>query len=136
MHPTRITGIVLRGRQLGRTLGYPTANQKLHEQQQDIADGVYVSRTAIEGEWHGSLTFIGAPETFEDSARKVETFIFDFDRDIYDMTIEVDLLDFQRPSVKFNSAEELIDAMHADEAQARKALASHPEWLMPQESGH
>lgn len=112
-----VRGIVRRGNQLGRTLGYPTANQILHR---DIADGVYVSTVFVRGQWKPSMTFIGAAETFGGTKRKIETFIFDFRSVIYGEWITVRLHARVRGSKKFTSAEALIEAMHADEAAARK----------------
>ncbi len=131
----RVRGIVRRGNQLGRTLGYPTANMILH---QDIRDGVYVSLTSIDRcpaalqkkyrsqmvEWNGkmwlrSLTFIGAAETFGGTKRKIETFILDFNGNLYTHWLTVSLLSYVRGSKKFKTVDDLLVAMNNDTTTAR-----------------
>ncbi len=130
-----IRGIVRKGNQLGRTLGYPTANIALH---QDIPEGVYISLVDIrrvsfalqkryraeaveyrDGLWLPSLTFIGAAETFGGTKKKVEAHILDFNGNLYDQWLSVHLLQYLRGSKKFATVEQLLEAMHTDEAQAR-----------------
>jgi riboflavin kinase/FMN adenylyltransferase len=136
LEPTyMIRGIVRKGNQLGRTLGYPTANIILH---QDIPDGVYSSLVNISrcsnilqkkyqaqtipyknGLWLPSVTFIGAAETFGGTKKKVEAHLLDFNGHLYDKWLTVHLFQYLRGSRKFASVEQLLDAMHKDEKQTR-----------------
>lgn len=142
LQPTHtIRGIVRKGNQLGRTLGYPTANLVLH---QDIADGVYVSLVNIDhvsaalqkkyrsqavvyknGLWLPSVTFIGAAETFGGTKKKVEAHVFDFSGNLYGKWLTVHLFSSLRGSKKFATVDELLDAMHTDEARAREFFTTH-----------
>ncbi|MAF98940.1 MAG: bifunctional riboflavin kinase/FMN adenylyltransferase [Micavibrio sp.] len=116
-------GIVVKGDQRGRELGFPTANVALGDTVHP-AYGVYATLTRIEGEdvWHASATNIGIRPMFEIPTAQIETYIFDFDRDIYDQVIHVRPVKRLRSEAKFNSLDELIAQMNEDCAQAREIL--------------
>jgi riboflavin kinase/FMN adenylyltransferase len=77
--------------------------------------GVYVSKTLVDGKHHNSVTNIGyKPTVGEEEYIGVETFIFDFDTDLYGEMIEVELFYYIRPELKFGSIEELIIKMRED----------------------
>ncbi len=117
-----ITGVVIDGDKRGRLLGYPTANIAL---QQEIPEGVYISHVDLGGKQYNALTFIGSAKTFNDTTYKSETFILDFDQDIYGKTLTVGLLEHLRGNQKFHSKEALIEQMERDKQAALEFFESH-----------
>lgn len=107
-----IKGIVVKGKQRGKELGFPTANIPLAQSIND--EGIYISQTEIDGAHFPSLTFIGSAKTFNETDAKAETYILDFDQDLYGKEITVELLTKIRDNQKFNSVEELQKAMRKD----------------------
>ncbi|MBI2019331.1 riboflavin kinase [Candidatus Daviesbacteria bacterium] len=101
----------------GKTLGFPTANVNLYKK---IPEGVYISKTKISEKLYPSLTFIGTAKTFGEKRYHAETYILDFDKNIYDKWISVKLLKKIRSNQKFNSVNDLIKQMKKDEVNARK----------------
>lgn len=122
-----IRGEVVKGDQRGRTLGYPTANVALHETVHP-AYGIYATLARIEGEdaWYPSATNIGIRPMFEVPTAQVETFIFDFDREIYGKMFHVKLLTYLRGEAKFASLDELIVQMEKDCRKAREIIQKLP----------
>lgn len=110
-------GKVRKHNQRGKKLGFPTANVNLTK---NIPEGIYISKTKIESVLYPSLTFIGKVKTFNENKFLAETFILDFNKDIYGKWISIDLIKKIRNNQKFNSAEELIKQMKQDEKEARK----------------
>jgi riboflavin kinase/FMN adenylyltransferase len=123
--PFAIEGPVQRGRQLGRTLGYPTANI-------DLSDyvcprfGVYATRTRFsDGREYPGVANIGVNPTVQGITRPLlEVWLFDFDEDIYDRIIETSLIAFLRPEEKFASLEAMTEQVMADARQAREILGA------------
>ena len=121
-----IRGEVTKGDQRGRELGYPTANVALGDAVHP-AYGVYATLVRIEGEekWHPSATNIGIRPMFEVSTAQVESFIFNFEREIYGQTLCIRPVQKLRGEAKFNSLEELIAQMDKDCAQAKEILKTY-----------
>jgi riboflavin kinase/FMN adenylyltransferase len=123
--PFAIEGPVQRGRQLGRQLGFPTANV-------DLADyvapryGVYATRTRLpDGRVVGGVANIGVNPTVEGVTRPLlEVWLFDFDEDIYDQVIETDLIAFLRPEEKFDGLD-IMTAQVMRDAQWATEVAVH-----------
>lgn len=114
-YPYFVTGEVVRGKQLGRQLGIPTLNQIPRENKLLPPNGVYVSKLLLDGKEYGGMTNIGIRPTVEDSGvRNVETFLFDFQEEIYGRQVKVELLRFERPEQKFASLEELKAQLYRD----------------------
>ncbi|WP_296114998.1 bifunctional riboflavin kinase/FAD synthetase [uncultured Anaerococcus sp.] len=114
----KIRGKVVHGRHRGRTLNFPTANLDLAFPYVMPRDGVYLTRTSIGGQVHYGLTNIGSNPTFEEGEdKKIETYLFDFNRSIYGEDISVEFINFQRSDYKFASAEDLIKQMDKDKAE-------------------
>lgn len=110
-----IEGKVIHGRQLGRTIGVPTANQKFGERQIVPFYGVYASRTIINGKEYASITDVGVKPTVEENSSPLaETHIIGFKGDIYGKNIKVILDDMIRQEQKFNSVNELKSAIERD----------------------
>lgn len=110
-------GKVRRHNQRGKKLGFPTANINLHK---PIPDGIYISKTKLENRTYPSVTFIGMAKTFGEIRFHVETYILDFNQNLYGKWITVELLKKIRENKKFNSADELIKQMREDEKIARE----------------
>lgn len=116
--PYSIYGKVVHGKALGRTIQIPTANQLADTGKLMPPNGVYISMVNIGEEitepYYG-ITNIGVkPTVGEANVIGVETYIFDFDQDIYDQDLIVGLLHFCRPEMKFESIESLIKQMQED----------------------
>jgi riboflavin kinase/FMN adenylyltransferase len=127
--PHRVDGVVERGDQRGRQLGFPTANLRTDEWAAVPADGVYAGRAVRLDEWGRTIPggllgtaaiSVGTNPTFEVRQRRVEAFILDFDGDLYGDVLGVEFDERLRGMVKFDSVEALIEQMHADVAQIRK----------------
>ncbi|MBC8110819.1 MAG: bifunctional riboflavin kinase/FAD synthetase [Verrucomicrobia bacterium] len=120
-----LTGKVVKGNQLGRTLGYPTANLEIADVHKLIpADGVYVVQVTFDNRSYGGLLSIGSNPTVNGQFRTVEAYLLDFQEDIYDKTLTVHLLHLLRGQQKFAGLPELVTQMKKDEVQARKMLFS------------
>ncbi|MBO4799329.1 MAG: bifunctional riboflavin kinase/FAD synthetase [Lachnospiraceae bacterium] len=114
-YPYTVKGVVGYGRQLGRTIGIPTTNVIPIKEKLLPPNGVYVSKVHIEGETHMGVTNIGVKPTVGDENEKgAETFIFDFDKDVYGKNITIELHKFIRPEMKFESLEKLKEQMEKD----------------------
>lgn len=109
-----LTGTVISGRSRGRELGFPTANMKLNDNYVIPKIGVYKTFTHIGDRKLLSLTNIGYNPTFDEKELKIETYILNFDENIYGSTIKVEFVKFIRDDVKFNSVEELKEQMKKD----------------------
>ena len=120
-----IRGTVVKGDQRGRELGYPTANVGLGDTTHP-AYGIYATWAKVEGEdeWRPSATNIGIRPMFETPEALVETFIFDFDEEIYGQTLQVKPVKRLRGEAKFDSLDNLIEQMAKDCEQARTILKS------------
>lgn len=119
--PYAIWGRVLHGRKLGRTLGMPTINIVPEEWKLLPPNGVYASKTWIDGKAYPGISNIGVKPTVGAELRRlIETFIFDYEGDLYGRDLKVDLYVFKRPEKKFNSLCELKENMEADTAFGRR----------------
>jgi len=134
-YPFQLTGNVIRGNQLGRNMGYPTANLQVQESHKLIpAYGIYAIEAAIiepmniktgpyvplppEHEISG-MGYIGTRPTVDGVSRSIEVHLFDFNEDIYGKTLRVKFLHFVRHDQWFESMEELIEQMAVDEKKVR-----------------
>lgn len=115
-HDFLLHGEVVKGKQLGRTLGYPTANLKIGSPEKIIPKiGVYFVSVRVDGNIHFGMMSIGLnPTTDMDNTVKLEVNIFDFDRDIYGKTIQVNFLKRLRDEKKFANLNELKMALQQD----------------------
>jgi riboflavin kinase/FMN adenylyltransferase len=123
--PFAIEGEVVRGRQLGRKLGYPTANVMLDDYVVPRF-GVYATRTRLpDGRKLPGVANIGVNPTVDGAIEpRLEVWLFDIDEDIYDQVIETDLIAFLRPELKFaGGLDEMSVQVMKDAAEARALLA-------------
>ncbi|PZO77547.1 MAG: bifunctional riboflavin kinase/FAD synthetase [Mesorhizobium amorphae] len=117
-------GTVDKGRQLGRTLGYPTANMALPKDT-GLRHGIFAVRfRRADGALHDGVASFGRRPTVEEDGRPLlETYLFDFSGDLYGETCSVSLFGFLRPEERFESLDALTVQMKRDEAEARALLS-------------
>lgn len=124
-HPYWLAGTVIEGQKLGRQLGYPTANLSLQWRQVVPHDGIYaVSVRLEEGREVGGACSIGDRPTVEGAGRSIETYLLDFDEDLYGRSLEIRFVQRLRAEEKFETLEALRAQMARDVDQARVILAS------------
>ncbi len=112
---------ILHGKKLGRRIGMPTINMILPENKLLPPNGVYVTEVLVEGKNYMGVTNVGfKPTVSNERIVGVETYIDDFNQDLYGQKIVVSFLEFIRPEMKFNSIEELKAQMESDIQVARK----------------
>lgn len=124
--PHRLEGIVVRGDGRGRELGYPTANLSLPRYAAVPADGVYACwfvRSGPGGEARKQAAVsVGTNPTFSGRERRVEAFVLDTDEDLYGQRVGLDFVARLRDMEKYDSAEALVEQVHADVRQTREIL--------------
>lgn len=114
--PFSLEGEVCHGRRIGHSLGFPTANIKISTDKPVPSNGVYFSKTFYDGKLYASVTNIGTRPTVRDGQTEsvCETYIIDFDGEIYGKTIRVDFYKLHRPETRFDSLEALSEALKRD----------------------
>ncbi|MFI9162305.1 bifunctional riboflavin kinase/FAD synthetase [Kitasatospora aureofaciens] len=119
--PHRVEGVVVRGAQRGRELGYPTANVETVPHSAVPADGVYAGWLTARGERMSAAISVGTNPTFDGTARTVEAYAIDrVGLDLYGLHVAVDFLAYLRGMEKFDSIEALLDRMADDVKRARE----------------
>lgn len=114
-YPYFIQGEIVHGNQLGRTIGIPTINIYMPEEKVVPKFGVYVSKVKINNKEYPAVTNVGRKPTIEgDNPTALETHIIGFEGDVYGENAIIELLEFVRPEMKFNSVEELKNQMNQD----------------------
>ena len=121
-HPHILTGTVVPGKQLGRTLGIPTANLRLPEGLAVPKFGVYVCRAVIDGVAYPAVTNIGTRPTVEGSGITVEPWILDYSGDLYGREITLEFYRFLRPEMKFPDLAALQAEIRRNAEQTRAYL--------------
>lgn len=128
-YPYFFEGFVVRGNQLGRTIGYPTANLHINDEEKLIpANGVYavkVKGVCTNHQILNGMMNIGIRPTVDGQKKVIEVHIFDFDQDIYEEYITVMVYEFIRGEVKFNGLDALKAQLHQDKITAAKMLAGY-----------
>ena len=120
-HEYTILGTVTRGDNLGKKIGFPTANLSAHSEQFP-PNGVYAAEARIDGELYRGVINLGIRPTVSSgkSERVLEIHLFDFNRDIYGRDVEVRFLKFLRPEKKFENLDALVQQIRQDVEQARQ----------------
>lgn len=121
--PHRVEGIVIRGDQRGRVLGYPTANLSTPRYAAIPADGVYACRFVHRGRELAAAVSVGTNPTFSGRERRVEAFVLDLDEDLYGEQVAVDFVARIRGMERFDSVDELVAQIGDDVARTRELLA-------------
>ena len=120
-----LNGNVVNGKQLGGKIGFPTANIDVEEAYKLIPKtGVYVVRATIKDEIIYGMMNIGKRPTVDGKHQTIEVHFFDFNQDLYEQSLTVELLYFLRDEHKFDSVEHLISQLQKDEIQARDFIAN------------
>ena len=119
-----LTGIVSKGKQLGRTIGYPTANIKIDEEYKLIPlNGVYIAKSLINGQLVFGMMNIGTRPTIDGTTQTIEINYFDFKQDLYGERITLSLLHRMRPEQKFESVDALKNQLSKDKAMAENYIS-------------
>ena len=122
--PYSLTGTVVHGLKLGRTLGYPTANIQVTEDYKLIPkDGVYAVYSYIGAQKVYGMMSIGKNPTIEGKGASIEVYFFDFNGDLYDRELTIYFVKYLREERKFSSVALLKKQLQDDETTARKAIA-------------
>jgi len=117
MRVFKLSGIVKKYSQMGRRLGYPTANIPVDPK---TIEGLFLGYTYLRDQKLPSIIYIGAPETFNEKKKRAESYILDFpDHDLYGKQVTFEVVEKLRDNRKFESAEKLIEQMKQDEQSAR-----------------
>ena len=124
-YPFFITGKVIRGDQIGRQIGYPTANIHVEEKYKLIpADGIFAVKVQHEGNNYKGMAYIGSRPTINGMTRNIEVNLFDFDQEIYNDTIRMEFLYFVRGDVKFEGLDELKAQIARDKEDVLRLLGN------------
>ena len=120
-----INGIVVKGKSIGKSIGFPTANINIAEEYKIIPkNGVYLVRCFFEKNKFYGMMNIGYNPTFGSNEKTIEVNIFDFSRDLYDKNIRIEFLKFIRDEIKFDNAEELQNQLIEDRENCIKHINS------------
>ena len=123
-HAYLLTGFVVKGDQIGRQIGFPTANLKLNADYKLVpAQGVYAVLLERNGQWFQGMMNIGVRPTFEGQDKTLEVHIFDFDADIYGETLRVFFVEKIRDEMKFPNGDALKEQLQKDEKNVREVLS-------------
>lgn len=127
--PPLLRGTVVHGDRRGRELGFPTANLAFQYHPALPALGIYVGRVTVPdrgvGPGHPALVSVGVRPTFHDDGRVlVEVYLLDWDGDLYDAVLDVELVSRLREERRFDSTEALVVQMRRDEREARASLGA------------
>ncbi len=118
----KIHGKVRHGQNRGKTLGFPTANINVSSK---IPEGIYISKTKISNQFYPSITFIGSALTFGETKKQAETYILEFEQNLYGKFVSVEIIKKLRENKKFDSSESLIAQMEEDKRQAQEYFKNH-----------
>ena len=117
-----VEGVVIGGNQLGRKLGFPTANIAIDDSLA-VENGVYSSKVFVEGKEYVAMTNVGIRPSVDGSKRLLETHLFGFDGLLYGLTLRVELYDKIRDEKKFGSVEELREQIEKDSNKIKGLMA-------------
>lgn len=125
--PYFLTGKVVHGDKIGTQIGYPTANLQIEDKAKLIPkEGIFAVEIEIDKVLFGGMMYIGKRPTFSDQTNdNIEINVFDFNQNIYNRTIKVNIIQFLRADQKFDSIETLKKQIQQDELDARSALSKY-----------
>lgn len=123
-YPFFITGKVMRGDQIGRKIGYPTANILIEEHYKLIpADGIFAVKVKLKDREYKGMAYIGQRPTINGITRNIEVNIFDFNTEIYGEQLRMEFYHYVRGDIKFASLDELTSQLAKDQEAVLKLLA-------------
>ncbi len=119
--PYALTGKVIQGRQIGRSIGFPTANIEIADPNKLIPyDGAYIVQASVKGRLVNGMLNIGHRPTLSGLNKTIEVHLFDFESTIYGLEVGIFFLDFLRPEIKFSGLPALKDQLDKDRIKARE----------------
>jgi riboflavin kinase/FMN adenylyltransferase len=120
------SGIVVKGKQVGRTIGFPTANIKINEDYKLIPkNGVYIVKSNYDKKTIFGLINIGTRPTVDGTNQTIEVFYLDFDKTIYDESLTIEIIEFIRDEQKFDSLNDLKNQINEDKIFAVNYINTH-----------
>lgn len=122
----KISGIIIEGHKIGRTIGYPTANISVDPNIQIPKNGVYAVFAEFNHQIFPGMLNIGIRPTFNLTQVSLEVHLFDFSQSIYDQRISIYFVKRIRDEIKFESKEMLVNQLNQDEITSRNILSSAP----------
>ncbi len=125
-YPYCVTGAVVHGEEVGRSLGFPTANLEVHPDKCLPEDGVYATWAWIDGRWRQSTTSIGVRPTFNGTSRVIETHVHDYEGVLYDQKVTIAFVARLRSQQRYDKVEALIHAMDQDTEESARRLDLEP----------
>jgi len=117
--PFMIRGEVIGGKKLGRKLGFPTANMSYDTKYVIPKTGVYHTNIIVKGKLYNSITSVGYNPTVNGESLSIESYILDFDEEIYGEEVQLYFIDYMRDEIKYETLDLLIDQLKLDEEYAR-----------------
>lgn len=115
---------VVKGAQIGRTIGFPTANLFVEEINKQLpADGVYAVKVFINNKTYGGMLNCGFKPTVNGTSHSIEVHLFDFNEDIYNNAIKIEFVDKLRPEMKFENLAALTNQLQKDKLHALSILS-------------
>ena len=121
-----ISGTVVKGKQIGTDLGFPTANVQVAEEFKLIPkDGSYAVRVEVNGVWHKAMLNIGIRPTVGGLHRVIETHLFEFEQQIYDQNIRIEFVKHLRDEKKFDSLDHLKSQLQKDKMASLEILKEY-----------
>ncbi|WP_176762277.1 bifunctional riboflavin kinase/FAD synthetase [Eubacterium oxidoreducens] len=127
-YPYFVMGTIEKGKQIGRTIGFPTLNIYPLQDKLLPPDGGYASRITIKGKRYYGITNIGTnPTVSNDATRVIETHVFEFHEDVYGENVKIELLEFVREEKKYDSLDDLKKQIHQDVEQVKKRYLTQSE---------
>lgn len=120
----QVANEVVEGDRRGRKLGFPTANLDPPDRKVAPAIGVYAAFTHTPGGVHQSAVNVGVRPTFGSGGLVIESYILDFDADLYGQTLTVEFVEYLRPEIKFDDVDALVAQMHLDVERASQVLSA------------
>lgn len=124
--PYTLKGVIVEGEQRGKVLGCQTANLRPPQGRVIPADGVYVTKAGIKGQWYDSVSYIGTRPTFGPGERIMEVHLLDQTMILYGQEIEVNFIERLRGDETFDSAQALSERIQLDVTLARQKLKASP----------
>jgi riboflavin kinase/FMN adenylyltransferase len=124
--PYRLAGEVVYGDGRGRTIGFPTANMDVWDEQVLPQNGVYAGWAHLNGETFMSVANVGYRPTFQGKIVRAEVHLLDFDRDIYGQTLAFDVVARLRPEMRFTGVDALVEQIKKDVIRGREILSMLP----------
>ncbi len=115
-----LLGEVKKDRQIGRTIGFPTANIPYPEEKFPLKQGVYETRVCVDGKYYKGITNFGARPTFNDGAVVTETHLDGFEGDLYGRELKIEFLRYLRDVVRFDSVDGLKEQLTKDIRRVRE----------------